>query len=521
MAWITVLPADCIAADFGELPADIRVQAQERIDEGFHLGTVIGVIDRSGRHFYGFGQTSMTDSTLPDKHSIFEIASITKGFTAILVADLEIDRRVSTTAPIGRYVPTLRRADRDAAQYVTLERLLTHTAGLPRNPTNTDDDDDDRYKNYSTEDLKAFLSSWTINPAAPRYSYSNLPMDCIAAYFGDLPTDVRVQAQERIDEGFHLGTVIGVIDRSGRRFYGFGQTSMTDSKLPDKHSIFEIASITKGFTAILVADLEIDRRVSTTAPIGRYVPTLRRADRDAAQYVTLERLLTHTAGLPRNPTNTDDDDDDRYKNYSTEDLKAFLSSWTIKPAAPRYSYSNAGLMVVEHAIENEIGRTYEELMEERVLDKLSMHDTFFTVPKEKRDRLVTGFRDGVSTTEVDVGQYPAMGGLRSTADDILTYLGAHIGLVPNSLISAIDKTLVARFSDGEITLSLGWRISHNEESGKTIYHFTGGSTGFVSFAAFDRVNQKAVVVLVNGTRWFSDLGFKLLDPTYPLQDPEP
>jgi D-alanyl-D-alanine-carboxypeptidase/D-alanyl-D-alanine-endopeptidase len=348
-----------------------------------------------------------------------------------------------------------------------------------------------------------------------------LPVESIAADFGDLPADIRVQAQERIDEGFHLGTVIGVIDRSGRRFYGFGQTSMTDGTLPDKHSIFEIASITKGFTAILVADLEIDGRVSTTAPIGRYVPTLRRADTDAAQYVTLERLLTHTAGLPRNPTNTDDNDDDRYKNYSTEDLEAFLSSWTINPVAPSYSYSNAGLIVAEYAIETEIGRTYEDLMEERVLDKLGMYDTFFSVPNEKRDRLVTGFRNGVSTTEMDVGQYPAMGGLRSTADDMLTYLGAHIGLVPSPLSSAIDKTLEERFSNEEITLSLGWRISRNEESGKTIYHFTGGSTGFVSFAAFDRVNQKAVVVLVNGTRWFSDLGFKVLDPTYPLNDPEP
>ena len=348
-----------------------------------------------------------------------------------------------------------------------------------------------------------------------------LPVGCSATDSADLPANIRVQAQERIDEGFHLGTVIGVIDRSGRRFYGFGQTSMTDSTLPDKHSIFEIASITKGFTAILVADLEIDGRVSTTAPIGRYVPTLRRADTDAAQYVTLERLLTHTAGLPRNPTNTDDNDDDRYKNYSTEDLEVFLSSWTINSATPSYSYSNAGLIIVEYAIENETGRTYEELMEERVLDKLGMHDTFFTVPKEKRDRLVTGFRNGVSTTEMDVGQYPAMGGLRSTADDMLTYLGAHIGLVPNPLSSAIDKTLDERFSDEETTLSLGWRISRNEEVGNTIYHFTGGSTGFVSFAAFDRVNQKAVVVLVNGTRWFSDLGFKVLDSAYPLQDPEP
>ena len=111
LTWITILPLECIASEHVDLPADVRAQAQERIDEGFHLGTVIGVIDRTGRHFYAFGRTSMTGDTVPDKHSIFEIASVTKGFTAMLVADLEIDGRLDTTAPIGRYVPTLERTN--------------------------------------------------------------------------------------------------------------------------------------------------------------------------------------------------------------------------------------------------------------------------------------------------------------------------------------------------------------------------------------------------------------------------
>jgi len=59
------------------------------------------------------------------------------------------------------------------------------------------------------------------------------------------------------------------------------------------------------------------------------------------------------------------------------------------------------------------------------------------------------------------------------------------------------------------------------ETGQTIYHFSGGTNGFRSFVAFDKDNQKAVVVLVSGSGWFSDLGFKLLDPTYPLNDPDP
>ena len=85
-----------------------------------------------------------------------------------------------------------------------------------------------------------------------------------------------------------------------------------------------------------------------------------------------------------------------------------------------------------------------------------------------------------------------------------------------SLDQALKLTQEERFSDDEERLGLAWAIMKREESGKTIIYHKGGSNGFVSFAGFNLEDQIGVVVLINGHRWFSDLGFKILDPTYPL-----
>jgi hypothetical protein len=69
-------------------------------------------------------------------------------------------------------------------------------------------------------------------------------------------------------------------------------------------------------------------------------------------------------------------------------------------------------------------------------------------------------------------------------------------------------------------MGLGWEILESKESGKTIYYHKGGTPGFVSFVGFNLEDRIGVVVLINGNRYFSDLGFKLLDETYPLSKAE-
>lgn len=310
--------------------------------------------------------------------------------------------------------------------------------------------------------------------------------------------------------------MIGIIDRNGTRYYGFGQKSLADRTTPDEKSIFEIGSITKTFTSTLLSDLNQKGEIDIKDSIQTYLPVFKNVLAKNNKIINLENLSTHTSGLPRDPFNMDVNNDYRYRDYSIEKLNAFLSNYVLDTTANTFNYSNLGVLVIEHAIESKMKKTYESLIMERVTNVLDMSDTQFSVSKEKRERLVMGYKNGMHTDELDIGEFQAMGGLRSTAEDMLKYLGAQLGMYPNSLSDAITATHSRYFEDDNNVMGLGWEILERKESGKTIYYHKGGTPGFVSFAGFNLEDQIGVVILINGRRYFSDLAFKLLDPTYPL-----
>ena len=102
---LTVTLLSCSKNTQQKLPAEIEKETQKRIELGYLLGTVIGIIDKDGTRYYGFGQMSLTDSLKPDRNSIFEIASITKTFTTALVADLELSGEIEINTSIEQYMP--------------------------------------------------------------------------------------------------------------------------------------------------------------------------------------------------------------------------------------------------------------------------------------------------------------------------------------------------------------------------------------------------------------------------------
>jgi len=331
-----------------------------------------------------------------------------------------------------------------------------------------------------------------------------------------LPVDISKETQNRIDKGLHLGTIIGIIDKNGTHYYSFGQMSIDNKAKPDENSIFEIGSITKTFTATLLADLDLKGEISIQKPINNYLPVFDRILSRKNREITLESLSTHTSGLPREPTNMNPNDDHRYRNYSSNDLDAFLASYKLKSSSKKHRYSNLAVLIIEHTIETTLKTTYEALMMKRVIQALGLESSYFVVPNHKQKQVVKGYRNHQETAPLDVGQFNAMGGLRSTAKDLLKYLEAQIKPQTSAISKAIKATHQIRFSSKKRTMGLGWEVLKRKKSNKTIYYHKGGTNGFVSFAGFDLEAQKGVVVLVNGRQHFSDLGFRLLDPTYPL-----
>ncbi len=216
----------------------------------------------------------------------------------------------------------------------------------------------------------------------------------------------------------------------------------------------------------------------------------------------------------------DINDDDRFATYTVLDLYDGLNAISALQTAGDYRYSNFGFVLLEHVIEAAAGRSYEELLVDLVLEPSHLSDSVFAITPELSANVAIGFRDGEETSPLDTGQWQAMGGLRASARDLLTYVGMQVGLIDSDLSLAMQQTQVQAFADEDKALGLGWNIDKSVNGGQSIFFHKGGTNGFVSFAGFNHDRSVAVVVLVNGRRWYSDLGLHLLDPDYPLADPD-
>src|SRR6185436_19393048 len=147
------------------------------------------------------------------------------------------------------------------------------------------------------------------------------------------------------------GCVIGVINETGRQVYGYGLT--TDGGVrPDGKTVYEIGSISKTFTATLLAlmvkdgTVRLDESVQELLPAGVQMPV-----KDDVS-ITLEHLTTHMSGLPRLPENWDPADiNNPYADYGTKNLYEGLASLKLtREPNKEYEYSNLAVGLLGHAL---------------------------------------------------------------------------------------------------------------------------------------------------------------------------
>ena len=124
-----------------------------------------------------------------------------------------------------------------------------------------------------------------------------------------------------------VGIVVGVVDSQGSRVVGQGRLAADDARVPDADTVFEIGSITKVFTALVLADMVERGEVRLDAPVRELLgPEARLPSRDGIEITPLH-LVTHSSGLPGMPDNFDPDDPaNPYADYTEADLMAFLAS---------------------------------------------------------------------------------------------------------------------------------------------------------------------------------------------------
>ena len=291
------------------------------------------------------------------------------------------------------------------------------------------------------------------------------------------------------------GMVAGVIEPAGKRLVARGPAGASPF---DADTVFEIGSITKVFTALLLADMALKGEVSLDDPAAKYLPEGAAMPSRNGEEITLRHLSQHTSGLPSLPDNMPfSDPQDPYADYTEEHLLAFLASYQLtRDPGSEYEYSNFATGLLGYLLGRAAGTDYETLLRQRILDPLGMEDTAIALSPDQQRRFAQA-HDGYMrpTKPWQLAVLAGAGALRSTASDVLVFASA--ALDPASPIApALELSLLDRHGEqGQQQTALGWMIVP-APAGEVLAH-GGGTGGFRSFLALQRDTGRAVVTLTN------------------------
>jgi len=294
------------------------------------------------------------------------------------------------------------------------------------------------------------------------------------------------------------GTVAVVVDHGGTQMATYGSSGLPNVAM-DGNTVFEIMSITKVLTSLLLADMASRGEVAFDDPVTKYLPlTLHERGRP----IRLLDLATYTSGLPNMPGNLPPDwyaNPNPMADYTETKLFEFLGSCVPKyePGA-HYEYANLGFGLLGIALAHRAGKSYEEVLIERVCNPLGLRDTRITLSADMRRHLAQGHDLNLKPTPLwDVPAMPGMGCVRSNAKDLTVLLEASMGLVQSPLRKSLARLLETRrpTSLAGTDAGLGWFIT--SDKGEEIVWKSGLSGGCNTFMGFSRQTQRGAIVLSN------------------------
>jgi len=319
---------------------------------------------------------------------------------------------------------------------------------------------------------------------------------------------------------------VGIIQNGQRQTFGFGHTGEGDTSRPtDGRTLFEVGSITKVFTSLSLAVMVDRGQVKLDDPISKLLPDWKLSD-DAGR-ITLHELSTHTSGLPRLPIGMFFDAiwnrGNPYVAFDDKRPEHSLSAWKA-PETRSFLYSNLGAGLLGTALRHKAGvDSYEALLQTTITGPLKMADTTVTLSDDQKSRYARGMSTkGEPLASWDFVSLAGAGAIRSTADDLLTFLEHQITPESSPLPEAIKLTQTTRTKTKNGEIGLGWLVIGKD--GRTGFFHNGATGGYTAFLAFEPATKNGVVLLSNTADAFArdnsldKLGFDIL--TKKLGPPE-
>ena len=346
---------------------------------------------------------------------------------------------------------------------------------------------------------------------APRFAAAE-QNDFIAANAGEIKTFL----QENFANA-NSGMVIGLVDEHGSRIFSAGNLDNGTTAPVNGDAVFEIGSITKTFTALLLLDMAGRGEMKLDDPVAKYLPASVKVPMRDGKEITLLNLAAQDSGLPFNADGLSGKDwVARYDAFTVENMYSFLSGYTLTTGpGVKFQYSNIGMSLLGHAIALKAGTRFESLLLNRICRPLHMESTCITMTPELKARAAVGHDEsGKRAPDYQLQALAPAGALHSTANDLLKYLSANLGLAPSGLRPLMEKMQVIRHRDspemGKTAMPWYDQSVYNPP-GTEFFGHGGGTAGSSTFIGFDKRQHRGVVVLSNqNTIHSSTVGWRIL-----------
>lgn len=332
-----------------------------------------------------------------------------------------------------------------------------------------------------------------------------------------------------IESGRCLGITVGVVDGSRRFVLGMGRSSLDRRVPPDGSTVYEIGAITQVFTALVLARLAEQGVVRLDQPVQELLSDSVSVPMYGEDPILLEDLATHRSALPRLPTNLGFSPfnlipalADPWAAYTTRKLDQFLTGYQLeRPPGTKVEYSDLGMGLLGHALQRATHATFEDLVRREICEPLGLADTRVRLTPAMRNRLARGcvvgkgnYRGWRVVSPAHPSHSRALAGaacLHSTADDLLTFLKAQLGLMPGALSAAMDSTRRPRHAaSAEMDVGLGWFTLYPRGGDAPIVWQHGSTTGFRSYIGLVERRGLGVVVLANTAADVDSVGMRIL-----------
>lgn len=309
--------------------------------------------------------------------------------------------------------------------------------------------------------------------------------------------------------------IVGLTDGKSHSVVPYGRSDATTGSPVSEKTVFEIGSVTKLFTALLLSDMASRGEVRLEEPVADLLPAGTRVPVRNGRAITLRDLSSHYSGLPKRPTNLEPNDpNDPYGQYTAENLYEFLREYELtRTPGDIFEYSNVGVGLLGHALVLRAGAAdYESLIRSRILAPLRMDDTVIAIPPRLSADVAISHDDNldpVPNWNFDV--LAGAGALRSNLSDLLLFMDALCDPERSPIGSMIGPLVTSRDRGG---LELG---PPHPNGGIAISH-SGGTGGFRSFVRCIPEWKRGVVVLSNSViDAVVDLGVHVLDSRCGMQ----